>query len=402
MVENDSRQKLSFDRPFSKSMKFPERPREWEEVKEEIYRLRERDIAFSRILGTMCAKPEENLKRIYMDFLETNLGDPGKFPGTKEIEDKLTDMVLDLFNAPESAGCRVVSGGTEGNMLAVAIARNMKGGEEILIPEHAHFSFQKIAKIAGIKIKVIESSKNHVINPAALQKNITDKTFGVVAVAGTTELGLIDPIPDISDICFDNNLFLHVDAAFGGFIIPFLKDLGYDLPDFDFKLRGVSAITADGHKMGGCAVPLGFLMVRDERWFRYMEVETPYVSTRYQSTLLGTRSGGPVAYGYARFNLLGRKGFKEIAKKCMELTRYTKRKLEEKGFKVLGEPVLNVLAVMVDDVDRVIKNLYERGWGVNPLKRLSSFRIVIHPHMNKEIIDKFVEDLEDVCKEVKT
>ena len=383
-------------------MGFPEKPREWEEIKREIHQLREKDIPFSRILGTMCAKPEENLKKIYMDFLETNLGDPRKFPGTKEIEGKLTDMVLDLFSAPKSAGCRVVSGGTEGNMLAVAIARNMKGGEELLIPEHAHFSFQKIAKIAGIKIRVIETSKNHVINPRDVLKNITDKTFGVVAVAGTTELGLIDPIPDISDICFDNNLFLHVDAAFGGFIIPFLKDLGHDLPDFDFKLKGVSTIVADGHKMGGCAIPLGFFMVRDKEWFRYIEVETPYVSTRYQSTFLGTRSGGPVAYGYARFNLLGREGFRETARRCMELTMYAKKKLEEKGFKIFMEPVLNVLAVVVKDVDRVIEKLYERGWGVNPIRKLSSFRIVIHPHMNKEIIDKFVEDLEYVYKEVKT
>lgn len=71
---------------------------------------------------------------------------------------------------------------------------------------------------------------------------------------------MIDPIPEISDICHDNNIFLHIDATFGGFIIPFLKELGYDLHDFDFKLKGVSSISVDGHEMGGCAIPLGFYL----------------------------------------------------------------------------------------------------------------------------------------------
>lgn len=377
-------------------MKFPERGRDWEELIGEINNLRGRDLTFSKILGTMCAKPEEKLKKIYMDFLETNLGDPKKFPGTREIEKRLSSMILDLFNAPESAGCRVVSGGTEGNLLAIVIAKSLHEGNELIIPEHAHFSFQKIAKITNIKLKVIDT-KNHVVDPKEISKSLTEKTFGVVAVAGTTELGLVDPIPEISDICYDNNIPLHVDAAFGGFIIPFLKELGYDLPDFDMRLKGVSTLSVDGHKMGGCAIPLGFLLAREEKWFEKIGVETPYVSTLYQSTLLGTRSGGPVAYGYARFNLLGKEGFRKQSERCMELTHYAKKKLEDKGFRVFADPVLNVLAIKVKDVDRTMDELYKKGWGVNPIRKFSSIRIVLHPHLSEKIIDKFIEDLESIC-----
>ena len=72
----------------------------------------------------------------------------------------------------------------------------------------------------------------------SLKKVISDKTVAIVAIAGTTELGLIDPIEEISKIAFDNNIYFHVDAAFGGFSIPFLKQRGYDLPTFDFSLSG--------------------------------------------------------------------------------------------------------------------------------------------------------------------
>ncbi len=382
-------------------MRFPEKPRDYDSLLKEIYTLRKMDLEYSKILGTMNSKPEDDLIGIYSDFLETNLGDPKKFLGTKEIENRLIQMVLDLFNAPKSAGGRVVSGGTEGNIMAVVLAKNLSRGNELIIPDYAHFSFQKISKIMNIKLKVVDASKDYVMDPKILSKSITKNTFAVVTIAGTTELGLIDPIPEISDICYDNSVFLHVDAAFGGFIIPFLKDVGYDIPDFDFSLKGVSTISADGHKMGGCAVPLGFFLSREEEWFNRIGVKTPYVSTDYQSTILGTRSGGSVAYGYAKFNLLGKEGFRDVARRCMELRKYTEKKLKEKGFSLFIEPVLNVLAVRVESLDYVVKRLYEKGWGVNPIKRLSSFRLVMMPYLKKEMIDNFVDDLENICFEVK-
>ena len=380
-------------------MKFPEKGKDIDHVKDEIKKFRKRDLDYSRILGTMCSQPEKELIGLYSEFLETNLGDPKNFPGTKEIEDHLISMISDLFHAPPGAGGRIVSGGTEGNMLAVVIAKNLSRGKELVVPDHVHFSFQKIAKIMDIKLRVIET-KNHVMDVNTLSKNITNNTLAVVAVAGTTELGLIDPIPEISDICYDENIFLHVDAAFGGFIIPFLKDLGYNLPDFDFQLKGVCSLSADGHKMGGCAIPLGFLLARKEKWFREIGVETPYVSTDYQSTILGTRSGAPVAYGYAKLRLLGKEGYIEQAKRCMELTNYAKEKLKEQGFDLFTEPTLNVIAVRVKNLDAVVKKLYSMGWSVNPIRRFSSFRLVIMPHLEKETIDRFIEDLKNVCEEV--
>ena len=128
---------------------------------------------------------------------------------------------------------------------------------------------------------------------------INKNTAAVVGVAGSTELGTVDPIPELSEICSDENIFLHVDAAFGGFVIPFLKQLHYDVPDFDFLLKGINTVSIDAHKMGYSAMPLGTLIIRDEKWLDEISVKSPCISSKKQTGILGTRSGGPVAAAYA-------------------------------------------------------------------------------------------------------
>ncbi|MCD6236753.1 MAG: tyrosine decarboxylase MfnA, partial [Thermoplasmata archaeon] len=301
---------------------------------------------------------------------------------------------------PKNAGGQIVSGGTEGNLVAILAAKHLTGKTEIVVPKHAHFSFSKIANMMNLKLKVVDTSNTHTLEVGKLKNVISDKTAAVVAVAGSTELGAIDPIQEIAELCDEEQVFLHVDAAFGGFAIPFLKDLGYDLPDFDFVVRGVSTVSLDAHKMGCSAIPLGIVVARDKEWFEEMSIDAPYVSRRRQSSLLGTRSGGPVAAAYAVISHLGREGYQKIARRCMETTYYTEQRLREIGLTTVIEPVLNVLGVRVNNLNEVIRGLLEKGWHVNPVERLSCFRMVIMPHITKQIIDEFIPDLETVCKKV--
>ena len=112
---------------------------------EELDKFGERDFTFAsgRIIGSMCTQPHPIAKKAYMKFLETNLGDPELFPGTKEIESKLISFISNLLNVPKNSGGQIVSGGTEGNITAMWIAKQLTGKKEIIIPESAHFSFQK-------------------------------------------------------------------------------------------------------------------------------------------------------------------------------------------------------------------------------------------------------------------
>ncbi len=363
------------------------------------YRSQDFTFASGHILGSMCTQPHPITKEAYMEFLEANLGDPQLFPGTKKLEQKFLSFLLDLTYAPTTAAGHVVGGGTEGNITAMWIAKLLKGKREIIIPESAHFSFQKIASLMDMKLIPVPLTAEYVMDITRVRQLITAKTAAVVGIAGSTELGTIDPIPELSDICHQEHLFLHVDAAFGGFVIPFLKNLGHDVVDFDFKLPGVSSISIDAHKMGCAAIPLGALLVRKSTWLDTISVKSNCVSTEWQAGLLGTRSGGPVAAAYAVTKYLGMEGYTKLVKQCMETTSYTEKCIRQLGLEVMTKPTMNVLGIRLMHPTTVVEQLTKLGWKVNNMDRISCIRLVIMPHVTKQIINKFIPDLQKVCRE---
>jgi len=377
-------------------------PPKRQKIFDELLRFQQRDFCFSsgHILGSMCTVPHPIARDAYIQFLETNLGDPELCPGTKEIESRFIAFISTLLSAPETSVGQIVSGGTEGNITAMWIAKQLSGKREVLVPQSAHFSFQKIASLMDIKLIEIPLTNDYVIDIAQLKKNISKNTAAVVGLAGSTELGTIDPIPELSDICFREQLFLHVDAAFGGFVVPFLKDLNYSVPDFDFRLAGVSTISIDSHKMGYSTIPLGTLMIRNKDWLESISVESPYISSEKQAGILGTRSGAPVAAAYAVARYLGKEGYKNMVRSCMEVTKYTRKNITALGLSLVMEPTMNVLGVKLRKPGRVVKRLSEQGWRVNRVERLSCIRLVLMPQITKEIIDEFIPVLKKTCEEV--
>ncbi len=371
-------------------------------ILKELQNFRDKDFTFSsgHILGSMCTQPHPIAKKAYMNFLETNLGDPELFPGTKKIETKLISFISRLLNAPKTATGLIGSGGTESNITAIWLAKNLSKKKEIIIPKSAHFSFQKIASMMDIKLIPVSLNQDYIINISNIRKKINHNTAAVVGVAGSTELGTIDPIPELSEICKDEDVFLHIDAAFGGFVIPFLKELGYKIPDFDFNLKGVSSISIDFHKMGYSAIPLGALIIRNERCLDEISVKTPYISRKKQTGVLATRSGGPVAAAYAVSKYLGMEGYKDLVKRCMNTTEYTVKKINDLGLDLILKPTMNVLGIKLKNSSKVVKKLTELGWKINDMDRLSAIRIVLMPHVTKKIIDDFMPNLEKACKEI--
>jgi tyrosine decarboxylase/aspartate 1-decarboxylase len=368
----------------------------------ELARLQQRDFCFSsgHILGSMCTVPHPIAREIYMQFLETNLGDPELCPGTKEIESRYIDFISQLLHAPKTSAGQIVSGGTEGNITAMWIATQLSGKKEILLPKSAHFSFQKIASLMDMKLVEVPVTKEYVMDVAQLKRKIRNTTAAVVGLAGSTELGTIDPIPEMSDICADEHIFFHVDAAFGGFVIPFLRELQYKVPDFDFRLKGVCSISIDSHKMGYATIPLGTLMIRKKQWLGSISVDSPYISSEKQAGMLGTRSGAPVAAAYAVAQYLGLKGYKQMVQSCMDVTRYAERRIRELGLSLVLKPTMNVIGVKLKKPNLMVQKLSEQGWRVNKIERLSCIRLVLMPQITKQIIDEFIPVLQKTCEEV--
>jgi len=373
-----------------------------DKILENLKKYQKKDFSFSKgqILGSMCTQPLPIAKKAYNMFLETNLGDPKLFPGSKEIEEKYLFFLKKLLNAPEKSQGIIGSGGTESNISAIWLAKRLAPSKkELIIPESAHFSFEKIASIMDVKLVSVKLNKNYQIDIKSAKKKINSKTLGVIGIAGTTELGVVDPIPELSDICQKENVFLHVDAAFGGYIIPFMKKLGYNIPSFDFKNLGVCSITIDAHKMGCSAIPLGSLMLRNKEWLEKISVDTPYISSPRQPGILATRSAAPVAAAYAVAEYLGVKGYTNLVEKCMNNTFYTVKRIDEIGLKLVAEPTINVIAIKLKNPAKVVNLLTKQGYKINKMDRFSAARIVVMPHVTKQVIDKFIPIFEKTCKD---
>jgi tyrosine decarboxylase/aspartate 1-decarboxylase len=241
--------------------------------------LKGRDTPYERILSSMCTYPHPIAAKAHQQFIEANLGDPGLFAGTAWIEREVVRMLGGLYNNPDAHGY-ITTGGTESNIQAIHAIRNARNMREpnIIVPASAHFSFDKVADILRVEVKKADLTHELMVDISSVEDLIDDNTIGIVGIAGTTEFGQIDPIKNLSDLAMASNLFLHVDAAFGGFVIPFLQE-NYE---FDFTLPGVTSMAADPHKMGFSIIPAGGLLFRDPSYMDGLSVDTPYLSVTAQ------------------------------------------------------------------------------------------------------------------------
>ena len=227
---------------------------------------------------------------------------------------------------------------------------------------------------------------------------ISDNTVAIVAIAGTTELGLIDPIEELSKVALENNIYFHVDAAFGGFIIPFLRRIGFDLPVFDFSLDGVCSITVDPHKMGLAPIPAGGIIFREEEYLQVMAVDSPYLTVKTQSTIVGTRLGASSAATYAIMKYFGKEGYSKLAEELMGTTKFFKEGLDELGYEVVCEPELNIVAFNHPDMETNVlaEKLEKLGWKISVAKCPVAIRVVLMNHIKLSHIKELLEDLKEI------
>jgi len=359
----------------------------------------QKDCKFSggMILGSMCTEPNRIARDAHAMFLEANLGNPGLYPGTQALENELIRMTSELLHGDGVSGL-TVSGGTEANITALWIAKKVTGGSQVVFPQSAHFSFQKALDILNLEGREIGLDDNFRVDVSEVEKNISDRTAAVVGIAGTTEFGAIDPIDELASLSEDT--FLHVDAAFGGFVIPFLKDLGYDMPPFDFGIFGVDSISVDPHKMGMATIPSGVLLMRSEDYLKKISVDSPYLTSPRQASLSGTRCSAGAVSAYAVMKHLGREGYKNIIADCMESTKYLLSRIRELGLEPVIEPIMPIVCIKLNSPEEVYTTLTEMGWRPSITREPKCLRVVVMPHVTKNVLDMFISDLETVCREL--
>lgn len=358
---------------------------------------KDRKFAGGRILCSMNTTAHELAVFAHSMFIEANLGNVNLYPGTKELEERTIEMLKDLLHGGDAHG-GIVNGGTEANITALWLARKLTGKKQVIYPESVHFSINKAVDLLGLKPVPVPVDSNYCMDVEQVKKHINPDTAAVIAVAGSTELGVIDPVEEIAELTGDN-IFMHVDAAFGGMVIPFLKQLGYSMPAFDFEIGTVDSVAVDPHKMGLATHPAGALLIRDKKLLEKIAVDTPYLTMTQQAALAGTRNSAAVASAFAVMSHLGREGYCEIVKRCMDVTGYFKDRLEEHGFELAIEPVMNIINIIVPDPAKLEVELAAIDWWVSKSRNPPALRFVVMPHVTKNVVDNLIPDLIKLCKQ---
>ena len=165
-------------------------------------------------------------------------------PGTLALEREAVRMVASLLGAPEGAGF-ITSGGTESNLAALRLAR-YHGGQaqpEVVAPVTMHFSFRLGTELMRIGLVEVDVDPHRFVpRIEAVEQAITPRTVGLVCSAPAGGFGTLEPVEAFADLAQRKGLWLHVDAAFGGFMLPFKRDLGHRVEPFDFALPGVTSM----------------------------------------------------------------------------------------------------------------------------------------------------------------
>ncbi|NJP51499.1 tyrosine decarboxylase MfnA [Streptomyces sp. SBST2-5] len=365
------------------------------------------DVPWNRVLNSICTEPHPLAVEMASRAAHTNLGDVRIFRGTKRIEREVVRLLLELLGNPGGSGS-LVSGGTEANLIAMLVARETARARgrlterpEVVVSSTVHFSFTKVFHLLGLTPVVVPVDDDLRMPAKETARRIGEHTVAVVATAGSSEFGVVDAVDEIGPVVAGRGVHLHVDAATGGFIIPFARELGHDLPQFDFTVEGVDSITIDPHKYGLANVPAGAVLFRGAEDAGRFSVDSFFVDTPVHHTLLGTRPGAAAVSVYAVLEHLGRDGFRDITRTNFEVTRYLVDSLRAAGYELFAEPQLNIVVVRLPHAARISQLLESRGWIVSTSKRFGeTLRLVVTRHVTRETVDEFLPALQQACQDV--
>ncbi|MFW9957660.1 MAG: tyrosine decarboxylase MfnA [Candidatus Odinarchaeota archaeon] len=355
-------------------------------------------------IASMSTIPHSIGVEVFSRTLEKNAGRLHTFKGSARVEQEVIAMIGNLLNLNTPFGT-TTSGGTESNILAMLAARETSKKitePEVIAPNTVHSSVDKAAWLLGVRLIKTPVDKNYRAKPRSIEAKITENTIGIISTAGTTYLGQVDPIEELGRIAFEHKIPLHVDAAFGGFVLPFLNDLyGVDI-NFDFKVKGVTSVSSDPHKMGLAPIPAGCILFRNKGHLKAITRKVPYLqgASSTQSSILGTRPAASILATWAIMKHLGREGYRMIVKECMRRTYIAKHRINHNPMlKSAIEPVMNIIGIMSKEVplERVVLRLETKGWRVATSPVPPTLRLVIMPHVTEGSLNAFLNDLEEAA-----
>ncbi len=347
-------------------------------------------------------------KTAYAMFSAENGLGPAAFPSIAQMEREVVAMGLSLLNAPEGAAGAMTSGGTDSIFMAVKAARDharakraMTGTLNIVMPATTHPAFDKACAVMDIEARRVPV-KDYLADVEAMAAAIDGQTLMIVGSAPCFPFGLIDPIAALSELALARKLWLHVDACVGGYIAPFVRMNGADLPAFDFSLPGVWSMSGDLHKYGYASKGASTVFFRSAELRDYMTFDAgPWPLGRMVTpTLAGTRPGGAIAAAWAVVNFLGVEGYRAKQLAVTQAREKIEAGVKRLGFRVLGRPQLGIVSFAHDEAVALslYAKMHHRGWFTAALLEPKALHLMLSPK-HIEVADQYLADLEACLRE---
>ncbi|MCP4688498.1 MAG: aminotransferase class V-fold PLP-dependent enzyme [Desulfobacterales bacterium] len=412
---------------FPTFTRIPEAGRDKEEIIREMEALKEREEARWRdgyASGAVYSGDEEHvdfLNRVYAISSQTNPLHSDLWPSITKFEAEVTAMTANMLGAdkigadagPEDQICGVVSsGGTESILLAMKThrdrARELKGvtAPEMIVPTTVHAAFDKASQYFNIKMIKIPVGPDFRADVAETAKAVNENTVVIAGSAPSFPHGVIDPIEELSELARKADVGFHTDACLGGFILPWAEKLGYDVPPFDFRLPGVTSMSADTHKYGYAAKGSSVVLYRGPGIRRHQfYITTDWPGGIYFSpTFAGSRAGAMIASAWASMTALGERGYMECARRILETASFIKKGIREiPGLYILGEPLWDVAFASDEfNIYKVMHHMAGKNWSLNGLQSPPAVHICTTlRHTSPGVAERFLDDLKEAVAHVR-
>jgi glutamate/tyrosine decarboxylase-like PLP-dependent enzyme len=335
-----------------------------------------------------------------------------------KLETDVVRAVINLLRGDSNAVGHLTTGGTESIMLAVKTARDKARAErphitqpELVLPKTAHAAFHKAAHYLSVKPVIVDiDPQTFKARAEDMEKAITENTILLVASAPSYSQGVVDPIAEIGKVAHKHNLLFHVDGCVGGVHLSFMRKLGYQVPDFDFTVPGVTSISTDLHKYGYAAKGCSVIMYRSKeiRKYQIFACTDTTAYTLINPTVLSTKSGGPMAGAWAILNFLGEEGYMRIIKTVQDATEKLVAGINAiPGLRVLGQPAMCMFSFASDEINvyQLADEMSKRGWYIQgqfstPLTPRNLHISVNHGTVHN--VDALLKDLRECVDVVRT
>lgn len=351
------------------------------------------------------------LERAYAKYAATNALNPMAFRSLRRMEAEVVRMTANMLHGSRQTVGTMTSGGTESILLAVKTARDRaralgrirRGARPNLVaPETIHVAFDKAAAYFGLEIRYAKLRDDLRADVRDMASLVDANTVLLAASAPQYPHGVVDPIEEVAEIALRKKIPLHVDACIGGFVLPWIERLGHPVPRWDFRVPGVTSISADLHKYGYAAKGASVILYRDMSHLRHQFfVSTDWPGGIYASpSILGTRSGGAIAAAWASLLALGEEGFLRHTERALQATRALVSGLQQiPELEVMGKPDATIVAWRARkssglDTYAIADRLQDRDWNVDRQQNPPSIHCTVTSH-HEAVVGPYLDDVRE-------